>query len=169
MKSVLSILLIIAMLFSCASCVDGSNDDTSTTASTTEKTNETTTAPVDDNAPKHYEIDLNMDNFETYLNYSSEHKVFGNNVTVSDYRHTIAGVLTFAYYENVVVRFSVTYQFANKTYQGEYLVKLNAAGCAEFCADDDALLAAISCSSFAAGASKSFSIISVTGKVIFTA
>ena len=138
MKYVLSVLLIIAMLFSCASC-----DRTSQT---------------NDAVAKHYEIDLNVDNFETYLTHSSE-----------NHWQTISGVLTFAYYENVVVTFHVEYKLSNRTYQGEYTVKLNAAGYAEFHESNSDLLAAMSCPSFSSSTSRSFSIISVTGKVIFTA
>ena len=121
-------------------------------------------------ALKHYEIDLDINNYETYLKYKSESFYNSSSGTHLDFTHTISGVLTYAFYENVTITFDITYQTSGsypKTYTGVYTVKLNAAGNAEFSADDSKLLEAIECPRYDRLMTKTFSIKEVSGKVMF--
>ena len=169
----------LSILFSCVSCGAGGtntpegqttgSEATSTSTTGAPATSEpTTSAPVDNNGPKHYEIELNLDNFATYLNYSSEDFIAPNRVIHSNYTHTISGALTFAYYENVVVTFQIVYDNNGRRNTGVYNVKLNAAGHAEFHADDPAVLSAVFYQYYNEKITKSFTITNVTGKVIFS-
>ena len=97
MKKFLSIILFIAMLLTAVSCTkaDGSANN-ELGANNSADTIESTPAenlPAVNNAPKHYEIELNMDNYRTYLSRTSS--------------GGWSGVLRFAYYENVVAVYEV--------------------------------------------------------------
>ena len=120
-------------------------------------------------ALKHYEVDLDLNNYETYLKYTANSSVISG-ATHTNFSHTISGVLTYAFYENVTITFDITYQTSGsypKTYTGVYTVKLNAAGNAEFSADDSKLLEAIECPRYDRLMTKTFSIKEVSGKVMF--
>lgn len=128
MKTFLSILLLVSVLFASVSCYHSSTDnpgsesntkdDLNAAAETTdEPTGSITTAPILDNGPKHYEIDLTLENFGMYLSYSAANASRGNYVF---YNHNISGVLSYAYYVNVIVTIAVNGK--------EYKIPLNAAG-----------------------------------------
>ena len=137
----------------------------STAETTAEEYTELVTTTVEDHSPKHYEIDLNMDNYMSFLNYS-----VSNTVKCLDQTHSIAGALTYAYYENVVITFEITYEttgYQARSYSGEYSILLNAAGCTEFTADNENLLASIKCPQFDRLFQKTFTIKSIPGKVIY--
>lgn len=138
MKKFLSIFLLFVILFSCVSCVgnfDNKPSEPTTNSTTTEATTTTestttsdqTSSTTDDTySPKHYEIELNMENFETYFTCTVENALVGGKIYTNG-KHTISGVLSYAYYENVVVTF-VEKDIKNK----QYRVPLNAAGDAVF-------------------------------------
>ena len=91
---------------------------------------------------KHHEVDLNINNYETYLKYVAETSVISG-AYHPKYSHTISGVLTYAYYEDVTVTFEISYEssgYQSTTYTWIFTVKLNAAGNAEFSADDEEIL-----------------------------
>ena len=152
MKKVISVLIMLVILLSCVSCasVDNEQDTKTTTPPETQMPNNTTSSDTqisnsttpsetqisnntlnndsnnasnsattnkdtDNNEhyyPKHYEIELNMENYETYL--------FLEETVYREYR--FSGVLTYAYYENVVI-------VMENTSGREYTIKLNAGGC----------------------------------------
>ena len=140
MKSFLSILLLTAMLLSCVACTS----DEPQTDSNAELPTEVLT---ENNGPKHYEIELNMDNFNTYLTYAVNRKSGSDGRT--HYIHTISGVLPYAYYENVVVTVKINGK------EGSYRIILNAAGNGELDIGDNPN-------------NKTGQIVSVSGKVIFS-
>jgi hypothetical protein len=86
--------------------------------------------------------------------------------------YTIKGVLTFAYYENVIVTLDVTYTYPsgiadnNIVKKGTYTLSLNAAGSATFRTDDPALLQAINCTNYSNTTQEQITVKSVTGTVI---
>lgn len=143
----------------------------STESITTEYPSESITSEPSD-YPKHYEIDLTLDNYMSYLNYS-----VSSTTKCLDYTHAISGALTYAYYENVVITFEIIYENEGagegsgnpyRLYKGEYHVLLNAAGCNTFTADNQNLLNSIDCPEFNRLFQKTFTIKSITGKVIFS-
>ena len=181
MKLLLSIILIFTILFSSTSCIltkvpinntDTTSDSTSPcTADSTQEESEDLPPKVSSTTHsglKHYEIKLNSENFTNYLAYSSETVHIIGSGYHSDYTHKIEGVLSFAYYEDVVVSFEVTYEdpYSDKIHKGIYSVPLNASGCAEFSADNPTLLNAIK-GTYDRSMNKTFTIIYVSGKVIF--
>lgn len=174
MKKFLSIILLTAILLTGVSCTkadDPTNNELDSTSETTAENPDMMIEPAlkettEYNGPKHYEFYLNSFNCKSYLTFSSQ-SYAGNH----DYLQIVSGVLTFAYYENVVVTFDVTYEstgYGGKTYKGEYSVLLNAAGDAEFYVDNPDLLSAINCSNFSTTMKRTFSIKQVSGKVMFS-
>lgn len=161
MKSFVSILLLLSMLLLCVSC----------TVDT--PANEFDSSEEHDNGSKHYEIDLTLENFSTFLTYSTESNP-GYRTSSPDYYHFISGVLSFAYYENVSVTFEVVYTYdkytyGGKTYTCEYTVPLNAAGNATFAAYDQDLLDALQVEGSNSASKRTYTIKDVSGKVNFTA
>jgi len=140
-------------------------DNKQNTTNTNHEQPDDTTPSADCDYKKHYEIDLNLDNYQTYLTYTSETTVISG-AYHNNYTHNIDGVLSFAYYENVVISFDVTYTNSSKTYHGVYDVLLNAAGDAVFYADTPTLLEKLNCR-YDRMMNKTFTIKSISGKVIF--
>lgn len=122
------------------------------------------------NSVKHYEIQLTKNNFEEYLDY----KVTTNATSIprSDF-YEIKGVLSYAYYKDVSITFHVEYSRSNgmngeNVYQGNYIVKLNAAGCKSFYTNDEAILKAINLTRYDNMITKrTLTITAVSGTVIF--
>lgn len=175
MKKIVSIILLSAILITGASCSSNTIEEQNTTNSQDsafETTPSIDTPNNNENAPKHYEFDLNINNFNTFLTFSSEQGYYLNGY-VNNHINIVSGVLSYAYYENVVVTFDVvyeqTYSIGSRTYTGEYSVALNAAGDATFYANDRALLDTLKCGGYDTQIKKTFTIKRVTGKVIFTA
>ena len=129
--------------------------------STNPKPIQSTTASTEDNSSKYYEIDLNLNNYRSYLNYSSKNGLNDRRQIVKNYIHTVSGTLPYAYYENVVITFKVTCIYSGQTYEFPYPVTLDAAGNAEFNLDDIGGLSK-------SGSSISISIAYVAGKVVFS-
>lgn len=130
-----------------------------------------TACPSDDETQngglKHYEIQLNISNFEEFLEYTvTEDPYIGQLTAVKDL-YEIKGVLSYAYYKDVYVTFFVKYSFNSKTYTGNYTVKLNAAGNYSFYSNDEKVLQAIECDNYAQRMEKSVTVTSVSGTVIF--
>lgn len=141
MKKVISVLIMLVILLSCVSCasVDNEQDTKTTTSSETQISNNTlnnesnnASEPATTNKdtvnneryyPKHYEIELNMENYETYLLLVLEKTTSGTSGTYirTNYRYRFYGALTYAYYENVVV-------VLENEAGVEQTVKLNAGG-----------------------------------------
>lgn len=135
-----------------------------------EQEDETPNSDASNNNLKHYEIQLNKSNFEEYLDY----KVTTNATSIprSDF-YEIKGVLSYAYYKDVSITFHVEYSRSNgmngeNVYQGNYTVKLNAAGCKSFYTNDDAILKAINLTMYDNMITKrTLTITAVSGTVIF--
>ena len=176
MKKIVSIILLSAILITGASCSSNTIEEHNTTNSQDsafETTPSIDTPNNNENAPKHYEFDLNINNFNTFLTFSSEQGYYLN-AYVNNHINIVSGVLSYAYYENVVVTFDVVYKKTDSlshetTYTGEYSVILNAAGDATFYANDRALLDTLKCGGYDTQIKKTFTIKRVSGKVIFTA
>ncbi|MBR7141697.1 MAG: hypothetical protein IKD03_06075 [Clostridia bacterium] len=123
--------------------------------------------------PQNYQkFDLSLDNFSHFFDFSYTRGVYGTyNPSVAD-TYTIKGVLTFAYYENVIVTLDVTYTYPSGigntdiVKKGTYTLSLNAAGSATFRTDDPALLQAINCTNYSNTTQEQITVKSVTGTVI---
>ena len=169
MKSFLSILLLAAMLLSCAACTsdnpqaEAGTSDNPQADNAPSNTELPTEAPTENNGPKHYEIELTKSNYQSYLDLKW-------NKTNSTHAGSLSGVLSFAYYDNVVVTFDVTCQGYSweAVHQGEYSILLNAAGNADIYYNDPALLRALKVSSSIQNMSPKFTLKSISGKVIFS-
>lgn len=146
------------MVFGLGACGDGKSD-----------------TPVDDsdstNQSHHYEKELTLANFDEFISFTSNYSQLTN---FEDY-HELKGVLTYAYYENVVVTFHVVYvqngyNYADTTYSGNFVVKLDASGSSSFYGNDTKLLQAIKYSSYEKYKTKSreVTLVGVSGKVIFS-
>lgn len=123
MKSFVSILLLVSTLLLCVSCASDS--------------------------AKHYEIELNMDNYTTYLDFSEKANSW----------YAISGVLQFAYYENVEVTLQSQYIiYGESEYRTETkTLSLNAAGYVLFRASE------------VFSSDSPVSIVAISGKVMFSA
>ena len=159
MKKVISVFLLIALtLLCCVSCDDittqilnsfgteqssTANTEQSSTANTEQSSTANTgkSSTETNNERYHKEVELDLSNFTTYLSFKTSNKL-ENGVIYQNYMHTITGVLSYAYYEDVVV-----------TFDSGKSVTLNAAGCAEI-------------ESYGEFAAKN--VKKVSGKVIFT-
>ena len=132
-----------------------------------EQEDETPNSDASNSNLKHYEIQLNINNFGDFLEYKvTEEPFMGQFTPVKDF-YEVKGVLSYAYYKDVYVTFFVKYTFNSNTYTGDYTVKLNAAGNYSFYSNDEAVLKAIKCDSYAQRMEKSVTIKSVSGMVIF--
>lgn len=83
----------------------------------------------DDNGMKHYEIDLSMQNFYDFLEYEYTYSYLGVSPEYPNskgHSYLVTGVLSFAYYQNVIVTFRMMKNDTNQ--YREFDVKLNAAG-----------------------------------------
>ncbi|MDE7372491.1 MAG: hypothetical protein K2N18_00345 [Clostridia bacterium] len=123
---------------------------------------------VDNNSGQHYEIALNLNNFEEFFKVviTEGAKVTSYNSTSHDL-YEITGVLNYAYYKDVYITFHAEYKNNGLTYQGNFTRKLNASGSISFYTNDSDILEEIGCSGYSAHASKKITPISVTGTVIF--
>lgn len=86
------------------------------------------------NAMKHYEIALNMQNFDYFLEYEYTFAYNTANPNNKGSSYLIEGVLSFAYYQNVFVTFRIT-KVDTTTYK-DFDIKLNAAGNGGFYTSD---------------------------------
>ena len=191
MKKTLCLILLFSLLFSFTSCYSKNNkvigdqsikdenssyqeenntyDSVNTEKDTNDNTLNTEKDTNNSDSLKHHEVDLNINNYETYLKYVAETSVISG-AYHPKYSHTISGVLTYAYYEDVTVTFDISYKssgYQSTTYTGIFTVKLNAAGNAEFSADDEEILNAIGCPRYDRTMTKIFSIKQISGKVMF--
>ena len=179
MKKLLIALLTFAMLFSLVAC-EGTDTPEITkstpsaannTADSNQATTDSTTPVIQQPINNQRVIELNMDNYQSFLTCST-----GNISSVS-------GVLLYAYYENVVVTYNVIYQPKSyypgaDSYQGDFSIVLNAAGNATFSIESSDVLAVlkpVNGNSYEdltdlglAGYDKTITLKSVSGKVIFT-
>ena len=139
MKKFLSIILLSLVLFFCVSCNNTNepveSETNSVNTNSTDNTvgeNELNTTNKDesiDNGSTQSEIELNMDNFTSYLTYTSVEETYGMRVREV---YTVSGALRYAYYKNVVVTFCVESNSADPTFE----VSLNAAGDGTFTSDE---------------------------------
>ena len=91
-----------------------------------EQEDETSNSDESNSNLKHYEIQLNINNFGDFLEYKvTEDPYIGQLTPVKDF-YEVKGVLSYAYYKDVYVTFFVKYTFNSNTYTGDYKVKLNA-------------------------------------------
>ena len=149
MKKILSIILLLMVVLSSVSCVKNPNtpnetETNSVNTNSTEETvgeNELNATNKDesmDNSSIQSEIVLNMDNYKTYLTFTSKTGQNDNGQQVKNYYHTVSGALRFAYYKNVVVTFCVKskYSYDDNCKYSTYEVPLNAAGDVSFTCKD---------------------------------
>ena len=181
MKSILSALLLIALILSCVSCNKNDNVESDTqcnhdtakiTDALTEKPTEASTEKYteqsnnnsnEENSPKHYEFELTLSNFDKYISYKTESGETKDGITIPNSVHILTGVLPYAYYEDVVVVFvgGCTKCSERKAIS----VSLNAGGCGEFVDFEQKR----SCKQVQHRQSDIvFTIASISGKVIFS-
>lgn len=118
-----------------------------------------------DNGVKHYEIALNMQNFNEFLEYKYTYSSLGIRPDVPNskgHSYFVTGVLSFAYYQNVVVTFRMTRTDTNQ--YRDFQVKLNAAGAGGFYQADQIYKES---TSILGSSDVTVSIKNVTGMVIF--
>lgn len=158
MKRIFKLVLILTITLTMCLCVF------SACASPDEQTNETQSQETNDETPnngiKHYEIQLNKDNFEEFLEY----KVTTKSLAPRYDLYEINGVLSYAYYKDVLITFYVVYR-SPYTCNGHFTIKLNAAGNYSFYSDDEALIKVINQSPDARYLN--LTITEVSGTVIF--
>ena len=168
MKKVLSILLLLCMVFSVIACQK--KEDLIATVvselgieSETESETESSTQSESSNQNA---VELDINNYTEFLTFTSETAVKEGRI-LKNFKNTVTGALPYAYYENVVVTFDVTYNTSQGVHQGEFSVNLNAAGGIQFFGDDEALLNSIGCTvPIYSINSRSYTIKNVSGKVI---
>lgn len=124
----------------------------------------------DDNGKKHYEIDLNMQNFSEFIKYIITETV-ANSQNNTGNHYEFQGVLRFAYYKNVVLTLSATYEEPSweggeiRTFQ--FSVVLDAAGDFKFDTNNPIALEKLGWSIYKPGTRSQIDVIAVSGKVIF--
>ena len=175
MKIFLSIFLLTAVLFSIVACNNSAEDVTS--KSTELETNINNTTHTSSDKSSYREIELDLNNYKTYLTYTATSGLDNDGRRYSNFIHTVKGALSFAYYENVVLTFDITYSASinneQKTYHGKYNLVLNAAGDGEFHANDNELLDSINVPDYIAQRfytvdDYTISLESISGKVCFS-
>lgn len=124
----------------------------------------------DENGMKHYEIDLSMQNFSEFIKYTITETV-ANSENRTGNHYEFNGVLRFAYYKNVIVTLSATYQAPS--WQGgeqttfQFSVVLDAAGDFKFDTNNPIALEKLGWSFYKRGTTSQIEVIAVSGKVIF--
>ena len=169
MKRKFVFLIAIAMLLSmciCAFCACPAPNNPSNDNQNQNNNN------ANDSGMKHYEISLNKDNFEDYVECKVTSFPYSSSAYPKRDFYEYKGALTYAYYKDVKVTFYVEYSnddgLGGKVfYQGNYTIKLNSSGNNSFYTNDEAILKAINCNRYTTTTTKSFTITAVTGTVIF--
>lgn len=151
MKKILSIILLLMVLLSGVSCVKNpynpNETETNSVNTNSAETNSANTNSTDENVGENESVDnssiqseivLNMDNYKTYLTYTSKTGQNDGGQQVKNYSHTVSGALRYAYYKNVVVTFCVKskYSYDDNFKYSTYEIPLNAAGDASFTCKD---------------------------------
>lgn len=127
---------------------------------------------VANNGMKHYEISLNKDNFEEYIEYKVTIPTYAPANSPKKDTYEFKGALSYAYYKDVTITYYAEYsnsdglggKIVNK---GSFTVKLNAAGNYIFYTNDEKILKAINCSIYTNLTNKNLTITAVSGTVIF--
>ena len=154
--------IFVSCLFALTACSTSKNSDSNNH-----------TIPSEENdvpGAEHYEIDLSMQNFSEFIKYTITETV-ANSTNKTGNHYELQGVLRFAYYKNVVVTLSATYQAPSwqggeqKTFQ--FSVVLDAAGDCKFDTNNPVALEKLGWSSYKPGTTSQIKAVAVTGKVIF--
>ncbi|MBO5939299.1 MAG: hypothetical protein J6Q82_07380 [Clostridia bacterium] len=136
MKKVIAIFLIALIIFCCVACDDDTPKQTLDDLDTEQSPNVNKEQSDDEENDEchHKEIELNLDNYKTYLDWKSKPGKNNYGQQISNAVQTISGVLSIAYYENVSVTFEAEYRYVpeDPTTYAEFTINLNAAGNAEF-------------------------------------
>ena len=191
MKAIISTILLFSIMLACVSCSKKNNnaekstqdelnssivstdqvtETTTTTEKPTEKPNDSpdnnTNAGDQENGTKHYEFELGMVNFDRFFTYSIENSINQSGQIVKNSLHKISGVLSYAYYENVVVTFEVkcTDKYGYTFHTNELKVPLNASGGIDLLSYGDIVNNGINCEEHT---SRVLTIKAISGKVIF--
>ncbi len=155
-KSV-SVLLVLIIVSLCFVGCNTSVNETSTPSNNTETAEEKSTI-------NHYEIDLNLENYWKYINWSQDFD-----------ECTFSGVLSFAYYENVIVTVERTIsspEYTTNTYSEKYDIELNAAGNLLHIKEEktfDEYRQLLNVSGYMGSVSDKITVVGIKGKVIFSA
>ena len=160
------IIVIMAAIFSLL--VFGScNDEKSNTS--TEESNSTNQSDLTDQ-PQHYEIELNKDNYEKYIKDSIT-ETTPNSLNKNGNFYEFKGVLTYAYYQEVIVTLDAQYIAPSweggETYNFNFSIELDAAGNFSFYTNNQIALDKLNWSYYRPGTRSEIEVIAVSGKVIF--
>lgn len=176
MKKFLSVLLLIAIALLSVACDNTNEPQQSSNKTNSEQGENIGTKPVEEEQKQdatgedttretQREFELNKDNYQKYLRYTSETAVIAG-AYYENFIHTISGVLSYAFYEDVVVTFYVTAGSERITYySGTIKVELDASGYATFYADDPKIASALQ-ADYDRQKIYTFTIKDIEGKVI---
>lgn len=157
LQLIMVIVSAIIMLLTFASCDDGkssiSTDDSDLT-----------------NQSQHYEIELNKDNYEKYIKYSVT-ETTPNALNKTGNFYDFKGVLSYAYYKDVVVTLKAKYAkpswMGGETYNFNFSIDLDAAGNFSFYTNNQIALDKLNWTSYCPGTKSEIVVTAVSGKVIF--
>lgn len=127
---------------------------------------------TNNNGMKHYEISLNKDNFEEYIEYKVTIPTYATANSPKKDTYEFKGALSYAYYKDVIITYYAEYSNSDGlggeiVSKGSFTIKLNAAGNYLFYTNDEKILKAINCSTYTNLTNKSLTITAVSGTVIF--
>lgn len=127
---------------------------------------------TNNNGMKHYEISLNKNNFEEYIEYKVTIPTYATANSPKKDTYEFKGALSYAYYKDVTITYYAEYSNYDGlggeiVSKGNFTIKLNAAGNYIFYTNDEKILKAINCSTYTNLTNKSLTITAVSGTVIF--
>lgn len=153
----------IFMLLVFAACDDEKSGES---IEETDSTNQSDTT----NQAQHYEIELSKDNYKKYINYSIT-ETTPNALNQKGNFYEFKGVLSYAYYKDVVVTLNAQYEEPSweggETYNFNFSIELDAAGNFSFYSNNEVALNKLNWTYYRPGTTSEIVIIEVSGKVIF--
>lgn len=139
-------------------------------ACSNENSNSSINEPNSTNQLQHYEIELNMNNFEKYILYSITEASSTTIGTKGDF-YDFQGVLSYAYYKDVIITLDAQYKLPSweggETHNINFDIELNAAGNFGFYADNQVALDKLNWTSYPRGTTSEIAVTAVSGTVIF--
>lgn len=147
----------IFMLFAFAACAE-------------EQSNTSTDGSNSENQLHHYEIELNMDNYEKYIKYSIT-ETTANALNQKGNFYDFKGVLSYAYYDSVIITLKAQYTEPSweggESYNFDFSIELDAAGNFSFYTNNQVALDKLNWTYYRPGTTSEIVVTAVSGKVIF--
>ena len=143
--------------------------DSEKSSTSTEESDSTNQSDSTDH-PQHYEIELNKDNYEKYIKYTIT-ETTPNALNKNGNFYEFKGVLSYAYYKDVVVTLNAQYETPSweggEIFNFSFSIELDAAGNFSFYTNNQVALDKLNWTYYHPGTTSEIAVTAVSGVVIF--